>query len=170
MTTTSETWTLLVYRIPSHPTRLRLKIWRRLQSMGALYLQDAVCLLPSRADLDENMQYVAVSIQEMGGTAHLFAATSLLPQGTKQVKDEFCLQADIRLNEIAERLEQMQATLDSVDESGALEQIEEELKRERVAYLRARRRAYFGSTREDDVDALLDALKRSLDELYRSDK
>ena len=170
MTSTSETWTLLVYKIPSHPTRLRLKIWRKLQSMGALYLQDAVCLLPSRSDLDENMQYVADSIQEMGGSAHLFAATSLLPEGTRQVKAEFRLQADCRLIEIAGHLEQIQATLDSVKEPGAMEQVEEELKRERVAYLRARRLAYFGNTREDEVDARLDILKRSLDELYRSEK
>src|SRR5437899_2513667 len=48
MATESQKWTLLVYRIPAQPTRLRLQIWRRLQKMGALYLQNAVCLLPSR--------------------------------------------------------------------------------------------------------------------------
>ena len=36
------------------------------------------------------------------------------------------------------------------------------------AYLRARRLNYFGSTREADVDALLDGLRRSLDDLYRN--
>ncbi len=40
----------------------------------------AVCLLPSRPDLDENMQYIAGDIEQMGGTYHLFAA-SASPEG-----------------------------------------------------------------------------------------
>ena len=170
MTNDIDTWTLLVYKIPSHPSRLRVKVWRKLQTMGALYLQDAVCLLPCRADLDENMQYVADCIQKVGGTAHLFAASSQLVEGAEQVKEQFRLLADDRLNEIAGRLEKIQSTLECAREPGALERAEEDWQRERVAYLRARRVAYFGSTGEDKVDGRLDTLKASLDQLYRSEK
>jgi hypothetical protein len=52
----------------------------------------------------------------------------------------------------------------------ALEAAEEELKRERVAYLRAKRLAYFGSEKEDAAERQLDALRRSLDNLHRNEK
>jgi hypothetical protein len=166
----TNNWTLLTYKIPAQPTRLRLKIWRKLQSMGAVYLQDAVYLLPSRPDLDENMAYVANSIQEMGGTCHLFSAAALLPGSDEAIATEFRVQADSRLGEIAGRLEKIQNSLEQATVPTDLERIEEELKRERVAYLRARRLAYFGSTQEATVDDRLDALKRALDDLYRSSK
>jgi len=138
--------------------------------MGAVYLQDAVCVLPARPDLVENMQYVAESVQELGGTAHLFEARSLLPEGSRLIQDELRAHADNRLDEIVQRLERIQAALDRVADTRALEQVEEEVRRERVAFLRAMRLAYCGSTREGAVEERLDTLMRSLDDLYRSEK
>src|SRR5207247_2541547 len=96
----TDEWALLVYRIPAQPSRLRLQIWRLLQRMGAVYLQNAACLLPARPDLVENMQYVAATIQEMGGTCHLFNARTLLPDGDSRIRDEFRDLVDGRLEEI----------------------------------------------------------------------
>jgi hypothetical protein len=170
MDSSQTAWTLLVYKIPTQPSRLRLLIWRKLQAMGAVYLQDAVCLLPARPDLDENMAYVANSIQEMEGSCHLFSATALLPGSNESIVKEFSEQADERLAEISARLEKVQESLDQAAAHSDLERVEQELKRERVAYLRARRLTYFGSTKEAEVDNRLDALKRALDDLYRSGK
>src|SRR5438128_11247503 len=103
MATERQQWTLLVYRIPAQPTRLRLQIWRRLQKMGALYLQNAVCLVPGRPELVENLQYVAQSIEEMGGTCHFFFANSGLPGVAEQIQEELRALADSRLEEIITR-------------------------------------------------------------------
>ena len=161
---------LLIYRIPAQPTRLRLQVWRKLQRMGAVYLQNAVCLLPARDDLVENMHYVAGMVEEMGGTCHLFSASALLPSGDERLKQEFVAQSDEALGKIVERLAGVRESLEKAASPSALERAEEELKRERVAYLRARRQAYFGSTKEGEVDAKLDGLKKVLDDLYRSGK
>jgi hypothetical protein len=40
-------WLVLVYRIPSDPTRLRATVWRRLKSLGAVYLQNSAAALPA---------------------------------------------------------------------------------------------------------------------------
>ena len=163
-------WSLLVYRIPAQPTRLRLQVWRALQKMGAVYLQNAVCLLPARPELVENMQYVAGLIEEQGGTFFLFHASEALPGTDGRLEDEFKSLADSRLELIAERLDGIREALEAAATSGALERAEEELKKERIAYLRARRLAYFGSTKEPEVDARLESLKQALDDLYRSSK
>ena len=41
------TWLVLIYRIPSEPTRLRATVWRRLKGLGAVYLQNSVATLPA---------------------------------------------------------------------------------------------------------------------------
>ena len=93
----------------------------------------------------------------------------------QRVKDIiYCIQQELYLlmGELAtlpENYEKMGLRM-TIEHVQRLEQIEEELKRERVAYLRARRLSYFGGTREAEVDTLLEALKRTLDDLYRSDK
>jgi hypothetical protein len=138
--------------------------------MGALYLQDAACIVPSRPDLDENMHYIAESIAEMGGTYHLFTASTFFPEGARRLADGFRDLADASFEEIARRVERAQAALGEAASLTALEEAEEELKRERVAYLRARRLAYFGSDRETEVETRLDALRCSLDELHRNGK
>lgn len=166
----NQEWTLLVYRVPPQPSRLRLQIWRKLQQMGVLYLQDAVCLVPARPDLTENMQYIAQMVEEMRGTYHLFTASPLLTGGAERLADGFRSLADSRLDEIIERLDKAQATLQEADDPAIVDRIEEELKRERVAYLRARRLAYCGSTQEAVVEAGLDALQQALDDMYRSGK
>lgn len=164
----SQEWNLLVYKIPSQPSRLRLQIWRKLQRMGAVYLQDAACLLPARADLDENMQYLATSIEEMGGTCHLFQGKSSLPGGDARLIQDFQNLADERIVEILERLDELQLRLQGPVDQAVLERAEEDLKRERIAYLRVRSLAYFGSRQHPEVDARLHRLKNSLDELYKN--
>src|SRR5437016_9748228 len=113
MSSPQAVWTLLVYRIPAQPSRLRLLIWRKLQAMGALYVQNAACLLPSRPDLDENMQYIAAQIEEMGGSCYLFSASPLLPGSRDRLIEEFRAQADSYLDDIIERLGKVSAALDA---------------------------------------------------------
>lgn len=167
MASTNLEWTLLVYKIPPQPTRLRLQIWRRLQRMGALYLQDAVCVLPARADLQENMQYIGETITEMDGTYHLFTAKCIFADGGERIVDSFRQLADMRYEEIAARTRIVEASLEAAVSLTALEGAEEDLKRERIAYLKAKRLAYFGSDRENEVERRLDTLRSSLDDIHR---
>jgi hypothetical protein len=34
-------WLVLIYRVPPEPTRLRSTVWRRIKSLGAIYLQNS---------------------------------------------------------------------------------------------------------------------------------
>lgn len=167
---TLTSWTLLVYKIPSQPSRLRLQIWRKLQRMGALYLQDAVCVVPARPDLDENMQYIAEAITEMGGTYHLFRASAFFPEGNDRLAEGFRVLAGTSFEKIAVRITAIEGAMS--DDAGltGLEEVEEELKRERVAYLRATRLAYFGSDKKETAEKRLDALRDSLDDTHRNRK
>ncbi|MBW4043142.1 MAG: ChrB domain-containing protein [Acidobacteria bacterium] len=64
-------WLVLVYRIPSEPTRLRSTAWRRLKSLGAVYLQNSVATLPKDAASERALRKLRHDIIQMGGTAVL---------------------------------------------------------------------------------------------------
>ena len=40
-------WLVLIYRVPPVPTRLRSTVWRRIKSLGAIYLQNSAAALPA---------------------------------------------------------------------------------------------------------------------------
>jgi DNA-binding transcriptional regulator PaaX len=40
-------WHLLIYRMPTEPASKRVSVWRDLHRLGALYLQQCVCVLPA---------------------------------------------------------------------------------------------------------------------------
>jgi hypothetical protein len=170
----NNAWTILVYRVPPQPTRLRLSIWRKLNAMGVLYIQDGVCLLPNRPDLTENLLYVAQAVEQMEGTCHVFSASALLPDGAETLVTGFRALADQRLAEIGERLNSATEELNNATEKAglspaALIRAEAELKRERVAYLRTRRLSHCGIPPETEsaMDAKLDAFRKRLDGLGR---
>lgn len=64
-------WMLLIYIVPSQPSRKRAYVWRELKRLGAVYLRDGVALLPRREELEMALQIVAGRIREYDGTAHL---------------------------------------------------------------------------------------------------
>jgi hypothetical protein len=64
-------WVLLMPNIPTSPSYLRVKIWRRLQAIGAVAIKNSVYVLPYREECIEVFQWVAREIAELGGQASL---------------------------------------------------------------------------------------------------
>ena len=160
-------WTLLAYKLPPQPTRLRIQIWRKLQALGAVYLQDGVAVLPSREDLDENLTYISAAVEEMDGSATLLQAAGISDKDHAQIIERFQRAADLRLTEIIERLDALSETLEDSSSPEEQELAEDGLKRERVAYLKARRLNYFGSAKEREVDTKIEAIRIQLDQMTR---
>jgi hypothetical protein len=73
---------VLVYRIPSEPTRLRATVWRRLKGLGAIYLQNSVAALPANANSERALRKLRHEITEMSGTAVLMLSTVLVGEST----------------------------------------------------------------------------------------
>lgn len=71
------TWILLIYTVPSEPTRKRAYIWREIKKIGALYLRDGVCALPDRPVTADAIRQVAAKIEEFGGEVTLVADVHL---------------------------------------------------------------------------------------------
>lgn len=69
-------WILLIYRVPTEPSSARSAIWRETKRLGALALQNAVCLLP-RSDANTTAySRLAHRIEDYGGEASILETTS----------------------------------------------------------------------------------------------
>lgn len=87
-------WLLLHYKLPPEPTAARVYVWRKLKRLGALLWQDAIWVLPLTARTQEQFQWLAAEIIELGGEAALWNAQAhwtgqeeaLIEQFTRQVE------------------------------------------------------------------------------------
>ncbi len=65
-------WLLLIHQIPPHPSYLRVKIWRRLQALGAVAVKNSVYALPIGETAMEHFQWVMREIVASGGEASIY--------------------------------------------------------------------------------------------------
>jgi hypothetical protein len=96
-----EGWLLLVYRIPSEPTRLRAAVWRRIKSLGAIYLQNSVAALPAGNAAERSLRMLRNEILEMSGTAMLLSCSVLA--GESDIRSAFTAARDDEYEEIVDK-------------------------------------------------------------------
>jgi hypothetical protein len=60
-------WLLLIHQLPAKPAYLRVKIWRRLQALGAVTVKNSVYVLPAGDQAQEDFEWLLKEISEGGG-------------------------------------------------------------------------------------------------------
>lgn len=70
-------WLLLIHQVPAKPDYLRVKVWRRLQKIGAATLKNSVWVLPRTDAAVEDFHWLLEEIAADGGDALLCEATFL---------------------------------------------------------------------------------------------
>ena len=82
-------WLLLTHQLPPHPAYLRVKIWRRLQSVGAVAIKKSVYVLPYSDDALEDFLWTAKEIEAGKGEALVCEARMLLGATDGQLRAQF---------------------------------------------------------------------------------
>ncbi|HKP73944.1 MAG TPA: Chromate resistance protein ChrB, partial [Longimicrobiaceae bacterium] len=62
-------WLFLIHQIPPQPPYLRVKVWRRLQRLGAVAVKNSVYVLPAGAQAREDFAWLRGEIESEGGDA-----------------------------------------------------------------------------------------------------
>src|SRR2546423_4659105 len=70
----AHSWLLLIHQLPAKPAYLRVKIWRRLQGIGAIAVKNAVHVLPMSEEAQEDFEWLLREIEEGGGEAFICEA------------------------------------------------------------------------------------------------
>lgn len=151
MTTSTTPWLALLHQLPAKPPYLRVKIWRRLQSIGAVPLKNAVHLLPRSPEHLATFHALLHEITANGGEATLIEAQLLAGQTDADVRALFDAARDTDYDEITESARRL---LDTGPASGPdIARLQKRL--DEVGQL-----DFFGAHRRQDAEAALAELDR----------
>jgi hypothetical protein len=152
-------WLLLAYRLPRDPSRHRVAVWRKLKTLGALYLQDGVAALPEDAVTREQLEWLQLRVREAGGEATLWEARPGTAAEEGRLVEDFRSSREEAYRKIVAEAERLRrkAELGSGEEAPMerLGKLEREFRAER-------RRDYFRSPLRKEAAEALRAARRAV--------
>jgi hypothetical protein len=152
-------WLILIYHLPRDPSRYRVAVWRKLKSLGALYLQDGVAALPEDAVTREQLEWLQLRIQETGGEATLWEA---VPNTVAEDQDLVAAFRGAREEGYRKVIEGAESIRRKAELGGDGASLLEELARTEREFRAERRRDYFRSPRRTEAAEALRAARRTL--------
>ncbi len=162
-----EGWLLLVYRVPSEPSRLRSAVWRRLKSLGAIYLQNSAAALPASPGAERALRKLRSQILDMDGTAVLLSCAVLA--GESDVRSAFEAARNDEYEEVVDRCEDFLAQVRKEHVAShftfaELEENEVDLEKLRNWLARIRQRDTFGASGRPAAEKALESCQQALEE------
>ncbi len=102
-------WLLLIHQLPPKPDYFRVKIWRRLQGLGAVPVKNSVYVLPRSDHAVEDLRWVQREIEEGGGDASLCEAEFLDGLSDEEVIHAFRTARDGEYEAVRQEAERLAA-------------------------------------------------------------
>ncbi|MBF8186018.1 hypothetical protein ITP53_09720 [Nonomuraea sp. K274] len=143
-------WLLISVSTAGAAPTLRVQVWRKLRSLGALYLQQSVCLLPERQYTVQQVRRLLDRVHQQGGTGRMLRLTLTDQAEERQIIGEFDAARDAEYNEVLERLPAFRQELTHERERGRatyaeVEESEADLERFRAWMAKIAARDYFAA-------------------------
>ena len=154
-------WLILIYHLPREPSRHRVAVWRKLKTLGALYLQDGAAALPEDAVTREQLEWLQLRIEEVGGEATLWEALPNTVSENEALVEAFRADREEAYRGMIEAAERLRREAALGADGALLEQELENIERE---FRAERRRDYFGSPLRGTAEATLRETRRFLRE------
>ncbi len=104
-------WLLLTYKVPPEPAKKRVGLWRRLKGMGAVYLQNGVCLLPKTDDHVRRLKMLENDIAEMEGESVILETVALDRAQQEKVIARFRTDRDEEYREFLDKCKDFEAEI-----------------------------------------------------------
>src|SRR6266508_6856041 len=162
--TLAYSWLLLIHQLPAKPAYLRVKIWRRLQGLGAIAVKNAVHALPMNEETQEDFEWLLREIVEGGGEAIVCEARLIDGLSDEEVRRLFDQARDADYEEIAKEARALTKSLRAKPTSEAAAEL-------RVQVARLRKRLadvisidFFGAIGRETAEGLLGSLEARLSE------
>lgn len=107
----TQNWLLLTYKVPAEPAKKRIALWRKLKGMGAIYLQNGVCLLPKTDDHVRRLKIIENEIHEMAGDSVLLETIALDRSQEEKVVARFKADRDEEYEEFLDKCKDFEAEI-----------------------------------------------------------
>jgi len=165
-----RTWTLLIYTVPSQPTRKRALVWRELKRLGAVYLRDGVAALPEQQKTLDAFHALAARIEAMSGRAAVITnAVITVDTGDSLIAEALAARA----SEYEEIVREATAFLDHLQResphrelgSAELDALDADIGKLRQWIAQVQARDYFGTAQANKPRDLVEQCARALQSL-----
>lgn len=150
---------LLVYRMPAKPTAGRVAVWRMLKKVGAVYLQQSVCVFADNGQVRRELTVICRKIGEVGGGFHFLPLRALNAEEEQKLVDQFRDQTRKHYREIIENCEvnfQKEIEFEIFRQNLTYEEAEEiRVEFEKIVewYQRVKERDWFHAPLRDEAEA-----------------
>ncbi|HWP59775.1 MAG TPA: chromate resistance protein ChrB domain-containing protein [Candidatus Acidoferrales bacterium] len=102
MQQSKDRWLLLIHQLPPKPDYFRVKIWRRLQRLGAVAIKNSVYVLPKTAQSQEDFQWLLREIIQGKGEGSICEAAFVDGLSNEEVESLFQSARETEYRELAE--------------------------------------------------------------------
>src|SRR5919199_1549631 len=104
-------WLLLIHQLPAQPAYLRVKVWRRLQAVGAVAIKNAVYALPEGERAREDFEWLLREIASGGGEAFVCEARLVDGLTDREVRAMFDRARDADYEDLARQARDLAGAL-----------------------------------------------------------
>lgn len=171
---TVPSWLILTYKVPPEPARKRMALWRKIKGMGAVYLQNGICVLPKTEEHQRGLKILENEIAKMGGEAVLLETAALDRTQEEKILARFNQDRNEAYHEFLEQCEGFEAEIAKERAANKftfaeLEENDEDLKKLRNWFEKIRKLDFHGASlaaqaaeRLAQCEALLDAFGKQV--------
>ena len=113
-----RSWVVIIYKVPSSPSTIRVAIWKKIKELGALPLQQSVYILPNLTELKDAIKQLKRQIQQSGGECKLLEVASFEGSQEEELIEGF---NSLRNEEYEEILEECEAFSQEIERETKVE-------------------------------------------------
>lgn len=171
-------WLLVSVSSAGAHASVRVLAWRRLRGLGAVYLQQSVCLLPDRPQVRDDVERLLVRVIDEGGSGRLLQMRLTDPDEQQQLIADFRQASDAEYDDLLGRVPGFLAELDAERTRGRaslveVEENEADLQRYRSWLAKIQARDYFqaplGQTAQQAIERCAAELGRFEQEAFTAE-
>ena len=171
-------WLLLVYRVKPGSSSRRTYVWRQLRQLGAIYLQQAVAILPERPELRAGLDQLGQRIRSGDGEASLLETTAPDAAWEADLIERFNTARNAEYDEVIESVERFEDEIRRETRKrrfrfAELEESEADWEKLRRWFARLLARDFFGASGRASAEEALarghDLLEVFTREVYRQE-
>lgn len=166
------TWLLLTYKVPPEPAAKRISVWRKLKGMGAIYLQNGVCLLPKTDDHLRRLKMLANDIAEAHGESVILETVGLDAGQEEKVVARFKADRDAAYEEFIDKCDDFEREVAKEITANhytyaELEENDVDLKKLQGWLAKIRKLDFYGGARAAEAAERLEGCEAVLDDYAR---
>lgn len=160
----AKSWLVLLFQFPQGAGSQRVRIWRRLQGIGAIAIKNSVYVLPKNEQTQEDFEWLLAELTAAGAEAAVLESRFISGMDDPQLRELFKEARNVDYTTLAEDIGTTGQALQAVEAGDS-----QGLLAARQAFARARKRLaeveaidFFGAAGHESAQAALLALEEQI--------